>query len=353
MPCILTYYEEQRSMKKEEKTCPICGKKENEKLPFIQGICIECFIKTKITDIPIIEIPVCPYCGKIRLKGKWKHVDQQYLTNHIIGEAEKWLRKTFSRYGIDVYTQIINEQIQAILSSGTSTYVWQTPIEVKYTTMPCPDCSRKITGYHEATIQFRGIKRKLTEKQKEAIYQSLSTLPANLRENIVEIKDVREGIDAKIYDQATAKMIANHFAETALSEIKTSYKTISIKNGVKKTRLTISVRLGDYKTKQIMTYKNKPAVIQGIRGNKVKIHVIPEKRSYSLTLQEAQTMLKPYKENTLEVIITAIAPDKVYVMKTTDYDTEIIPPENIWGIPEEGKTAILLFHNNKYYLVIP
>ncbi len=330
--------------------CPICGRSE-DKVLFIGGLCADCFAKKKMKSEYTFTLNYCPICGRIKIYGRWVEGKEENVKRYILEKIESSLSKILPRYGVSYYVEVEGEEARIILAKEKKAHTLNVPIKVNFKPETCDECRKKITGYHDAIIQFRGDKGKLTQSQRKILMERIEKLPVDLRKTIISIKEVREGIDAEIYGQATAKMIASKITSGMMADTRTSYKTVSVKNGVKRTRMTLSVRFYEYKANDIVLYKGKPAVILGEEKGRLKIMEIPTRRTYKVSLKDARASIREYRDQLTDAMIVAVAPEKVYIMRLDNYETEAIDPESILGVVKEGVSGKLLYYNERFYFV--
>lgn len=334
------------------KKCPLCGREQNDSMPFAGSVCIDCFLKNKFKEKIAVKIIRCPICGRLYIRGRWIEFDESTLYNYIAQEIEKQLNRILRDYGLEVFVNVFAEEVEAIISEERAAYKWKVPAEISYEQRVCMECSRRLSGYHEAIIQFRGEGGSLTDKEKNRVKRELEKLPTPLQESIVEVKELKEGLDVKVYDQPSARAIVSFFAQRNPSTVKESHKLITIRGGVKKTRLSISVRVHRPIENELMSYNNKPALVRYSGEGKVEVTVIPERRKIFIRYEEVQSKLRPYRDPVSKVLITTISPKEVYFMDIKGtFELDSIPMEYVVGIPEEGKEAYIISYNNRRYLV--
>jgi len=332
--------------------CSRCGK--NNPPILIENICLNCFLETKVEYHRIISLPVCQFCGKVKVFGSWKNVTEEKITEHVLNEIDKDARRIFSRYGVSVFSQLNNKgEIVVVLSSEHGLDEWRPNVAVSMNYSICPECSRKITGYHEALIQFRSHKGLLPEKERREIKKELEKLPSELRSSLIEIKDVREGIDVKVYEHSSARSIANIITRKLPSEIKETFKLISAKGGKKKTKLTISVRLYEKIADKIMEYEEKPVIVNFDGRGKAVILDLKTGKKTTMPHREALNKLRPYRGFIEEVEIIGVTSREVHVIRLSgEYSFEKISLDHVYGEARKGRKGYLLDVDNTYYLVV-
>ncbi len=332
--------------------CSRCGKGNPPIL--IENLCLNCFLETKVEYQRNISLPVCQFCGKVRVFGSWKNVTEEKITEHVLNEIDKDARRIFGRYGVSVFSQVNNKgEIIVVLSSEYGLDEWKPNVTVSMKYSICPECSRKITGHHEALIQFRSHRGVLSERERREIKKELEKLPVELRSSLIEIKDVREGIDVKVYEHSSARSIANIITQKLPSEIKETFKLISARGGKKKTKLTISVRLYEKVTDKIMEYDEKPVIVNFDGRGKAFILDLKTGKKTTMPHREALNKLRPYRGSVEEIEIIGVTSREVHVIRLSgEYSFEKISLEHVYGEPHKGKKGYLLEIDNTYYLVV-
>lgn len=328
--------------------CPICGREESSSLPFVGGLCIDCYFKKHPLNFDKVVIKTCKICGRSLVKGVWEYLDEERIRSYVLSEMEKQIRKVVRPLGFNVYSQVAGEGGQFYVYNEKGAYAFEFPISYSIEYTICPECHAKKFGISEATIQLRTFSGP-NDAELEKAMRLLNKLPGNLKESIVSVEEMREGIDIEISDQASAKMIASFISDKLGAEVKHSYKLVSEKGGRKRTKLSISVRLGKKELPPVVEFKGQPAAVIGYKGNEVRLYIFNERREVRITSREVEN-LKRFEGDAVEVTIHASLPSKVIVMEP-DYTTHEVPISNIYGIPEEGEKGILIFYGKDYYLL--
>lgn len=190
------------------KFCYKCGGSEEEKGPFIDGLCNECFLEENalLKTPDEMEIKICNSCGAYYMNNSVYDVERnprtEYLeaTKEIISNEVEVLQKdeAGTRYvnfddskGIDIsfqaqYTspdtitvslevraKIIEKQEEPLKERR------QIPVKIKETT--CDVCSKRRQGYYEAVLQIRG--------EDDIPEETLSEILNTLGKEFTEIRD--------------------------------------------------------------------------------------------------------------------------------------------------------------------
>lgn len=242
---------------KRSKTCIVCGRDSISKL-FVGSLCLDCFIdKYGLVDHKSLELEInmCKRCGSLKYKGKWvsdKSIEdviyellqsQLKPSNDAVKELSIESIRISRLQGLDLMAIV---SLNAVLLTDRGYKAvrksLEIPVKVKYAL--CPECIRLASKSWSAVLQIRSSGKTLTHLQLDNLRRFLSKIPYGLRKSIVEIEDVKGGIDIKISDQQSARIIASKMKREFLAKITETHKVIGReKSGKPKTRMTISIRL--------------------------------------------------------------------------------------------------------------
>lgn len=328
--------------------CPICGREKSPSLPFIEGICIECYLKKNPIEPIKLKIKKCKSCGSIFLKGKWEPPGTDELEVVESKEAEKVLRKRFRSYGFDVLVTNFEGSLRAQLFGREGTYSFPVNVTIEEEKSICPTCLAKKSGTYEAKIQVRS-EGKVDKKTFREVMEIISSLPYEFREAIVSIDELREGFDINLREKSIAKMIASAIADRLGGEAKFTYKLISEKGGEKRTRLSISMRLPSTKSGEIIELNGEPAVVLKKEAEAAKVLVLSKRKEIKLSRIEKGS-IHPFTGSIKEVTIEAVLPDRVIVL-TEDFSTEEVNTSGVFGTPSVGDRYILVEHKSGKFLL--
>ncbi len=337
-----------------KRICPICGKSVSDREVVIEGLCLDCFIKNRLNKPGKITIKMCPVCGRIYMYGVWLEFSEDLVKTRVLDKIEKWCEKEVGKYGLHC---IVNYEgggeAEVLFIKEDKSASRKISIEVEFEKQVCNDCIKRAGGYYEAIIQFRSEDESLGKKLKKLIDKVLSELPYAVQDSILEVKEVKEGVDVKVMNQTAARSIVSAFTSKYPSTIKESHKLVSARGGIKKTRVSFSVRVHKDYSGEIYDFKGKPALVTK-SGDYIEILVVPERRRLKIEYEKAKNLLNPYRDRVYKVVVTTISPKEVYYMKMEgSYELNSIPANRVVGIPEEGCEALLVVYEGEEYLIIP
>ncbi len=217
------------------KTCIRCGKK-TEKT--IDGFCEKCFVEhvLKIKLPEKIKIKKCKRCGKVLIKNKLMNIEDV---------VEKKLSKMFSKVeGIEsVRILKINGKIEGSYTrklKGIKQSI-DFSIDLEIENFVCDLCQRRFGKEFNSVLQIRG-------KNIENIINKIDNFLKKIEEKradafISKLEKVKNGIDIYFYSKNISKKIANFLKKNQKVKIKITRKLYGIKNGKKKYKDTILVRI--------------------------------------------------------------------------------------------------------------
>jgi len=236
--------------------CSKCGKEEDLKTPIVDNLCVKCYIQTKkLLEIPkLIEVTLCSRCGAISIGSRWFYPNtpskaRYIIEQHITSLVKKETDVDIENLDIEL-DDMLNKQAKIyvnILIKNIIRYTIESTTEIKWKKGLCPICFKRAGGGFEAIVQLRFMNYEdLVEKFKNEILQLFY-------DYIVEISDVKNGIDIKIASRSIAKKIVDIALRTWRNvRIVESFGDVRrIRNGSRHGKQYISIRIinpreGDY-----------------------------------------------------------------------------------------------------------
>ncbi|MEM1619666.1 MAG: NMD3-related protein [Fervidicoccaceae archaeon] len=223
--------------------CPSCGLK-RDGTPFIEGICFKCFLEKKLTLDWRIEVRICRSCGRLRLSGEWVAGGRENLELAVANAVSFKLAKALRVYGAVVSTRLESPSAAAIRACiDEECYSWTQHIEIDLRRTLCEDCFKRLSGAHDAIVQVRGVGGPLSTREIRRIRELLASLPRELASSIVEVEEVRGGIDVKVLGHSNARSIASWVLSRLGGSSKETHKLAAPKGGRRRSKLTISLRV--------------------------------------------------------------------------------------------------------------
>jgi len=129
----------------------------------------------------------------------------------------------------------------------------------------CPVCARKLGNYYEAIIQVRGG----TGNLREALDFIVKTVDSSPSRDvfITRIDRLREGYDVLISDKKFARAAVKRTAERFGGTTKETSHLVGLKDGNELYRITLSLRLPDFREGDIVSLSSGFFIVKRIRGD--------------------------------------------------------------------------------------
>ncbi len=257
--------------------CVRCGSEEGPGNPIIDGLCPKCFIKERsIIKLPnVIRVVICPFCGSVYYKGSWtkfegdlSEVLEYIINNYYLTSGRNTVYEGFA----DVSVKVANIDEGKVYLSVKGTYrgievSHEYAVSIRVDKKLCPKCT-KVRGRHfEAIVQIRS-EVPIRPEVVERISLVLSKMK-RLMDNIVEVKEYREGVDIKLLSQSVARHLANILKREFAAKIIQTWKDAGYVSGRKHSKLTISVRVPGLLEGDIVEVDNVLAVVTSVKQGRV------------------------------------------------------------------------------------
>ncbi|HIP65891.1 MAG TPA: hypothetical protein EYH08_05155 [Pyrodictium sp.] len=345
--------------------CIRCGKEVDV---LVDGrVCINCYLELYgFGSVPqSLRIVVCPRCGSYFYQGRWMpaagdigEVARLMLmarfkpTEHVDYYSVDGVEIVSDPYKGTFLVAHVRGKFKGVSGEYRRDYVVQLFVEKKL----CPLCFQRAAGSFNAVIQLRGYDGRLSEEQREALEKLLEKLPEDVKEAIVEIEEVREGINLKLSDQSVARALAAKIRAAFGAKVIESFKLVGRRSDGKRLgRLTISVRLPFFHPGSIACYKDTPIVVEEIGRGYVYYRVLGSSRKHRLNVDDAWKLIKPLKFDeihTVEVVVET--PSEIHI-QLLDRNYEYVELSKrhviIEGTVRPGAKAILATYKGKTYLL--
>jgi nonsense-mediated mRNA decay protein 3 len=258
-----------------EKICPVCGRSSNE-VEFIDKFCKDCFVKHRgLATIPDkIEFTFCNICGSYKYLGQWtsgldtlEETLDSYLKIYITEKLKPiepikdvYVKKIefIEKNQSHIKAKIILEASYKNLNLSEEKLV-----DIKLNNTICPTCSSiKTSRGYNAIIQIRGYPNKISESLYSEIKKQINKIVTLSRGEIIKVEEIKkDGFDLYIKDNKYAKALATKFKEEYIGKTIETYKLIGVnKDGSRKSRMYISVRLLNLKPKDVFVYEGQPYI---------------------------------------------------------------------------------------------
>ena len=310
--------------------CVNCGK---EKDIFRDGLCVECYVRDNIfTEGPdIINIIKCAHCGAYQYKNNWTNEDFKDVFKREILNKFK-IRNELENIDIISNCDVnIGETVCDIIISGYLKNVnvkEEHKLTIRFKTTVCDVCSKRYGGYHEAIIQIRADKRKLTTNELDEIRVTVENMVENIRDKgnralfITDIGEEHGGFDFFLSDKSTAQAITKKIQEKFGGTIKQSSKNIGMKDSRQIYRMTYLLRLPPFRKGDFISYQNVYFNISSISGSKVHVLELSNWKKRVFDSRElGNVIIHGGIELIKEMILVSQSINEVQVMDMNNYKT--------------------------------
>ncbi len=267
-----------------DRVCPVCGRSSRE-VPFVGGLCRDCYIEhVGVARLPpALRFVYCKYCGAYRYQGGWNQglgdpgetlVEYAHLVlskklKPTRSVSEAWIEEVrLDRpfHGPGIYRLLVRVAGRSVEGVPLTQ---ELVVEARAEAAVCPACTARLTerGY-EAIVQIRGSEGRLGGRLRGEVEGFLGRLDPRLRDAIVKVDEVREGIDLYVLDHASARMIAGKIRAAFMGRTVDTYKLVGRRpDGKRRGRLTISVRIPDIEPGDVLLVGGREALYLG-RGRR-------------------------------------------------------------------------------------
>jgi len=230
---------------KGEDFCPLCGK---TKVPFIRGLCRECFLKKN----PPVEIPdkvafrQCSGCEKILISGKTIVPDEQALSKAV----EKAIKiRGLEKPAVDIKVSgqegLLSADVTVKGIADSVPLLFRKTISLDRQLFQCDSCMRLRSDCWEAKVQLRSRERKALET---GLARMQGLLDAGREQDslsaVIKAVKVKNGVDVFVGSKRAAYHAVKQLRLDFNAEVKQSFKLVGVdKSGKQRKRATYSVRL--------------------------------------------------------------------------------------------------------------
>ncbi len=329
-------------------------------------LCPQCYIETYgLGYFPkTIRLTICSRCGAYRFQGRWYPASNLEDALHSILQVVFHPREEVEYYRVEgakyVHDKYHGDYVEVIVAGKLrgfeKEYQSRYAVRISLVKQICPTCFRKAAGSFSAVIQIRGWDNRLPHHLREEVLKILNSLPASIQESIVEVNEVREGIDLKLLDQSIARTIASKLRSIFAAKITESHKVVGRRSdGKRLSRLTLSVRLPFFSKGSLVVFRGELAKVVDIRGGYVYVTSLSTNKTYRLSIEESWSKLsQPRLDNMVKGVIAAVTPSGIHVQLLEGaYDYIELPRNLVRTVdftPEPGMEVVVAKLNKYWYL---
>ncbi len=223
------------------KVCPSCGVSEDRK-PFVGFFCIDCYLERNppIKSVKK-EVKRCPTCGRVFIDNRWQDFSLERLSRYL----ERSIKLSDEVERPIVTVAFGNETTKGIeFTVMVRGIIKGTPVTYRYIDTllfkkeQCPYCAKRYGGYFEAVLQLRG------PKWREAYNFSLTFLSTQKDPMAFISKEVvkKEGIDIYVGSKRVVEKLLRK-AKLKGWIVKRSFEHVTEKDGKPVNRLIGLIRV--------------------------------------------------------------------------------------------------------------
>ncbi|MCD6340765.1 MAG: hypothetical protein J7L51_02300 [Desulfurococcales archaeon] len=341
--------------------CVRCGSEEGPDNPIIDSLCPKCFVNERsIIKLPnTIKITICPVCGSVYYKGSWiklgddlSEVLEYLINNYYLTSGRGAIYDGFT----DVSVKVININEGKAYLSVKGTYKGteishEYAVNIRVVKRMCPKCT-KVRGRHfEAVVQIRS-EVPIRSEVVERISLVLSRMKG-LEENIVEVKEYRDGVDIKLLSQSVARQLANILKREFAAKITQTWKDSGYVSGRKRSKLTISVRVPGLLEGDIVEVDNVLAVVTSVKQGRVVLRRLDDggqlRLDQSSLWERNVKLLTPKDYAVLNAIVLGYEGGKAVVQAEESGNVYYIAAPKLF---KPGTGVKILIYKGRTYLMI-
>lgn len=199
--------------------CPRCGRES-------VGVCAECMLEKNPVRVDEFGLEACE-CGLLWDRGRWSEdmedtIEFRLRKNLHLPEQADDVKVDYDYHPGEGELAV---ELHVCGRIGDSDFNYDKEFRVPVRQVTCPDCGRVSAGYYEAVIQARtpDFNPPLDDKK------------------VVDIREVRGGVDVYLTSASYAKTLCNRLAGQGFL-VKESKKLYGMKDGVQVHRFYFSVK---------------------------------------------------------------------------------------------------------------
>ncbi len=323
--------------------CPKCGQAPTKTRPFVEGFCTTCYFDQHplITLRRTPQAKICSRCHAYYLGRQWVHQGHQSEEAHLYDLVCGLLDPLFSPSQPATFDVQVPElpveplakakEIQAQITATAKEYPYeeQQVLSIPITSTLCIQCKQTAGGYFEATLQIRSATGKLTPEHGDQIAEYLSNRLTNseLPPSALKFSETRGGFDVKCISSRFCRSLAKGLSEQFGLTLRVSSKVAGrTREGKTLHRDTYSLRFPLYQVGDVISYKQGPYMITGLRNGKYILTNLESEQRQTLSpkdLSEIDAELLNDEVHTFQVI--SVEGDMVQLMSQEDYSIYDLP----------------------------
>ena len=348
--------------------CALCGKTDTT---LIENLCPSCYFKKNppfsIKNEP--KIRICPNCLSYKLSKKWVQTDSSNsieFLKQVIQQVLPRFIKHSPEFEISVQPQI-NEEIElkekievpVLITAKKDELVSSETLDIKINleSSLCGICTKKKRGHFESILQFRSLRGRISEEERQQIYDIIERILNQERYKdvyIPQIKEKKQGFDVYVSTTGLAKSIAESVKELMGANLQESFKLLGMKDGKKQGKTSISVRLPSFSVGEIVQFPDKDLIVESIeKGNLIGKDLETGKRLVIQHKELWESEIQSWKPETKEYLIISKTEDFLQLMDLKTYEIYEIKKEPSHTNLKEGDTIKAIKIDEKILILTP
>jgi nonsense-mediated mRNA decay protein 3 len=302
---------------------------------------------------PLIEIPeeiyveVCYMCGSYK-RRTWQDPNERGLFEILDEIAYFGVKDNIKKRNKNIEVEIIPQEPRQLPGGKRSRVEIPTVViatgklageddersEERNVTVylrmaQCPRCVRSISNYYEATLQVRAMNRFLTDEEKDELdnfvrEEVAKRLKKDRMSFVSKFIIQKEGLDYQIGSMGGARNIASAIKSRYGGKITETAKLVGVEKdtGKNQYRITIAVRIPEYKIGDVVEYEGNPCKVLSMNENKIYLLKLDRREKISLNWADAEknTKLLKRKDECGSATIISITPDMIMAMDDETYE---------------------------------
>ncbi|GEM_PF-1302276 len=349
-------------MRRRRRFCVRCGAEDSPENPVIGHLCLRCLTSERVlaTVKHSPHIVVCPICGSYMVENTWvKGYDDPEETIAML--AERLIENNIEP--VEPADDVEVKEVKVERRKGGKYFatvrvavnvkgrmVEQTlivPLDV--VKRPCPNCLKKSGKDYDAVLQIRSERGSVTDEELRMAGEVFAKVGSG--EDIVELVDVKEGLDVLLTNKEVAKRAASLLRYELGAKVTESQSVVGMtSSGKLRTRLTISIRLPNLREGEPLLYKGEPAIFTGFSRGKFYLYLLPSERDLRVDVDEWWDLRKKGEIQYLRDIyneIGVVTSEDPLKVKVGD---EVVEAEGPIGL-RVGQEVYVIEYKGKVYVL--
>ncbi len=332
-------------------TCPKCGR---ECYRLFDSVCKDCFFETfKLIELPhVLHVRICSACGAHFHRSRWedvgniedvvlKAVENELFIHNEAGDVEVYIEPR----EITPYIYMVRAEVDAIVREEPVHAEAETEVRIQRTA--CDMCSRESGGYFEAIIQVRAAGRFPTEEEKKRCTIIVRESMESMRKKgdrlafISEVINQKEGVDLYMGSMNASRQVCRLITSELGGSFSESPTLVGMKEGKNLYRVTFSLRLPEFRPKDVIMFRGKIIQIKS-SGKKVNGISLEDGSRFLSTPEELKGAEKiSNMEDAVLTVLVSIEENAILVLDPETYETVAIKKPMLFNAEAGSEISVL------------